>query len=398
MQKATAPAAKGPTGKDAQPYEKSPIYRIMRDILRDSHVATARMGKSYKFTLGDAIRKYAQEATETVFLAYEERTDIAVKLERIRGIKPALHRLLIDIILAYLDCRRRKRNKRSAIAFETNFERNLEELLEEVNSGTYCIGPSQVFVVTYPKPREVWAAGFRDRIIHHLVYRDVAPWYESRFIEDTFSCIKSRGTQAAALRLEQFCRSATENWHKEAWCLQVDIANFFVSINRSILWEIMAQDMGEDSLTSRLTKQILFHDPTQNPYVRTPQLLHLVPRHKSLWHCKAGCGLPIGNLTSQFKSNVYLDALDKFVKHTLKVRWYVRYVDDAALISRDREQLYEWRDAIDEWLWRERGLRLHPNKVTVKPADSGINFVGTIVLPFRSYQRRMTIHSASQAA
>lgn len=100
MQKATAPAAKGPTGKDAQPYEKSPIYRIMRDILRDSHVATARMGKSYKFTLGDAIRKYAQEATETVFLAYEERTDIAVKLERIRGIKPALHRLLINYRIA----------------------------------------------------------------------------------------------------------------------------------------------------------------------------------------------------------------------------------------------------------------------------------------------------------
>lgn len=100
MQKAPASATKGPTGKDVQPYEKSPIYRVMRDILRDSHVATARMGKGYKFTLGEAIRKYAQEATETVFLAYEERTDPAVKLVRIQAIKPALHRLLINYRIA----------------------------------------------------------------------------------------------------------------------------------------------------------------------------------------------------------------------------------------------------------------------------------------------------------
>ena len=303
-----------------------------------------------------------------------------------------------DIVLAYLDCRRRKRNKRSAIAFETNFETNLGNLLEEVNSGSYRIGSSQVFVVTHPKPREIWAAGFRDRIVHHLVYRDIAPWYESRFIEDTFSCIRGRGTQAAAQRLERFCRQATENWSRGAWCLQIDIANFFVSINRPILWSVLAQDIGETSLTARLLKQVLFHDPTQSPHIKTPHLLHLVPQHKSLWHCKPGCGLPIGNLTSQFLSNVYLDALDKFTKHVLKTRWYARYVDDAVLLSHDRSQLYEWKDAIDEWLKHERGLRLHPNKVTVKPADSGINFVGTVVLPFRSYPRKMTVHSAARAA
>ena len=143
---------------------------------------------------------------------------------------------------------------------------------------------------------------------------------------------------------------------------------------------------------------MLFHDPTQSPHIKTPHLLHLVPQHKSLWHCKPGCGLPIGNLTSQFLSNVYLDALDKFTKHVLKTRWYARYVDDAVLLSHDRSQLYEWKDAIDEWLKHERGLRLHPNKVTVKPADSGINFVGTVVLPFRSYPRKMTVHSAARAA
>ena len=102
-----------------------------------------------------------------------------------------------DVLNAYFDCRRRKRTKRSAVAFETNFEHSLEGLLEEINGGEYRIGPSRVFVVLHPKAREVWAAGFRDRIVHHLVYNDIGHWYESRFIEDTFSCIPGRGTQAA---------------------------------------------------------------------------------------------------------------------------------------------------------------------------------------------------------
>ena len=303
-----------------------------------------------------------------------------------------------DILEAYLDCRKRKRNKRSAIAFEVNFEKNLQKLLYELNHDEYSIGTSQVFVVTKPKPREVWAAGFRERIVHHLIYRDIAPWYEARFIEDSYSCIKGRGTQAATTRLASFCRSATENWHKEIWCLQIDIANFFVAIDKNILWEVLEKDIGSTSLTARLMKKILFHDPTQNPYVRTPQLLHLVPRHKSLWHCRQHCGLPIGNLTSQFLSNVYLDGLDKFVKHTLRAKHYVRYVDDAVFLSDNRERLYEWKEAVDAWLQRERGLRLHPNKVTVKPAHSGINFVGTIVLPFRNYTRNMTVYSAKEYA
>lgn len=97
------------------------------------------------------------------------------------ALRLADHYTYRDILNAYLDCRRRKRTKRSAVAFETNFERSLEALLEDINSGAYRIGPSRVFVVLHPKAREVWAAGFRDRIIHHLVYNGIGPWYESRF-------------------------------------------------------------------------------------------------------------------------------------------------------------------------------------------------------------------------
>lgn len=303
-----------------------------------------------------------------------------------------------DILDAYLDCRRRKRTTRSAMGFETNFEASLGQLLEDINNGSYTIGRSRVFVVTYPKAREVWAAGFRDRIVHHLIYRDIGPWYEAGFIEDSFSCIKGRGTLAAIRRTERHARKVTHGWTKPAWCLQADIANFFVSINKDTLWDILRADLGEDSITSRLAKQVVFHDCTRNTRSGTPHLAHLVPKHKSLWHCEKGCGLPIGNLTSQFFSNVYLDALDKFVKHTLRVKHYARYVDDIVLFSKDAGQLSDWTAAMDEWLRSNRGLYFHPRKTSIRPADAGVNFVGGYILPWRTYPRRTTVHSAMSAA
>ena len=303
-----------------------------------------------------------------------------------------------DMLTAYLDCRRRKRSTRSAVAFEANFEARLERLLAAVNDGTYQIGRSQVFVVTRPKAREVWAAGFQDRVVHHLVYRDIAPWYESGFIEDSFSCIKGRGTQAAIRRVESHARRVTAGWTRKAWCLQMDVANFFVSIRKDILWDILREDIGETSRTATLIKQIVFHDCTVGAFCSTPRLLNLVPHHKSLWHCPEKCGLPIGNLTSQFFSNIYLDALDKYIKHVLRAKFYARYVDDIAVFSADRAQLEAWALEIDAWVRTHRGLFFHPHKITIKPADAGINFVGAVILPWRTYPRRSTVHSAMLAA
>lgn len=302
-----------------------------------------------------------------------------------------------DILRAYLDCRRRKRGTRSSVAFEVDFERNLLELLEEVNSGVYQIDRTRVFAIHRPKPREIWAAKFRDRIVHHLIYNDIGAWYEARFIEDTFSCIKSRGTSAASKRLAKFCRQSTENWNKPVWALKMDISNFFVSIDRALLWQIVRQDVGESTLTARLLKQTIFHDPTINPIIKPGTDFSRVPKHKSLWHCPKGKGLPIGNLTSQFLSNVYLDGLDKYAKHVLKIRWYVRYVDDIVCLSHNREQLEDWSKACGEWLKKERLLSLHPKKISITPADNGIEFVGRRILPFRVYTRRLAVGSALNA-
>lgn len=299
-----------------------------------------------------------------------------------------------DILEAYLDCRKHKRTTVTAISYEVNFEQSLMQLLDEINNGTYKIGRTRAFVVSWPKAREIWAALFRDRIVHHLVCRDLQPYFEARFIEDTFACIPGRGTLEASKRVEKFARSATQNWSRQAWVLQIDIANFFVSIRRDILWQILEKQIGNTSLTARLARQIAYHDPTKNPIVKPGTDFSLVPKHKSLWHCPKGQGLPIGNLTSQFFANVYLDGLDKFIKHSLKVKWYARYVDDAVLISHNREQLYEWKDAIDLWLQSNRALHLHPDKVRVAPISAGIDFVGRTIKPFYCYPRKMTCNSA----
>ena len=302
-----------------------------------------------------------------------------------------------DVARAYLDCRTRKRRKRTSVVFEHEFEVNLDKLRKQLNTDSYCIGASQVFVVLHPKPREVWAAGFRDRIVHHLLYNCIGPFYESRFIEDSYACIKGRGTHRAIARLNTFCRSATEDWTKQAWCFKVDIKNFFVSINKNILWDILVKHVGEKSRTSRLLKQVLFHNPTEHAIIKTPDLLKYVPYHKSLWRCPEGCGLPIGNLTSQFLANVYNDGLDQFVKHKLRAKWYVRYVDDAVVLSHDREQLRDWFYQMDEWIWENRRLRFHPDKMSIVPVSHGVDFVGSVVLPYRVYARRLTVNSANKS-
>lgn len=303
-----------------------------------------------------------------------------------------------DVFNAYIDCRRSKRNSRSAIAFETKFEERLYDLLSDINSQKYQISQSNVFVVEKPKPREIWAAQFRDRIVHHLVFNDIGRYFERRFIEDTYSCIKGRGSLAASNRLSSMHRKITNNYEFDCWYLQFDIKNFFVSINKDILWGILEKVIGSDSLTSKLLKQIIYNDPTRNPVIKPNSRFFLVPKHKSLWNAQKNTGLPIGNLTSQFFSNVYMDGLDHFIKHSLRAKFYVRYVDDAVVLSKSREILESMLCSIKNYLKKYLGLEIHPNKCSIKKASQGINFVGYIIKPYRRYIRRSTVESAKYAA
>ena len=304
--------------------------------------------------------------------------------------EPSLHHL----IEAYLDCRRTKRNSASALAFEVDLERNLVELHDELAGGRYRPGRSICFVITRPRPREVWAAAFRDRIVHHLLYRRVAPAIEASFIADSCACIPGRGTLYAARRLEAKVRSASENWSRPLWYLKADIANFFVSIDKRILDELLAGRIREPWWLA-LARLVLWHDPRVDVDVRgDPRRLALVPPHKRLVNQSADFGLPIGNLSSQFFANVYLDQLDRFVKHELRARHYIRYVDDLVLLHESPQQLNTWRAAIAVFLPARLGLELNPRKTILQPVARGVDFVGQVIRPWRRTIRRRTFHEA----
>jgi len=146
-----------------------------------------------------------------------------------------------ELVQAYFDCRRTKRNSNSALAFEANLERNLRHLYDELVEGAWAPGRSICFVVTHPKPREVWASGFRDRIVHHLLCNRVAPRFYAGFTADTCACIPGRGTLYGAKRLESQVRSITQNWSVPAHYMKLDLSNFFVSIRKAILRDQLAR-------------------------------------------------------------------------------------------------------------------------------------------------------------
>jgi RNA-directed DNA polymerase len=301
-----------------------------------------------------------------------------------------------ELFQAYYDCRATKRNTWSALKFEERLERNLMQLLHDLRDGAYQIGPSECLVVQHPKVREVWAADFRDRVVHHLLYNRIAPYFHARFISDTYACIPGRGTLKAVDRLAHFMRSASQDHSQPAWALQCDIANFFVSIQKPLLDDMLATHLGDASWTMGLARIILHNDPTARAQIKSPPtLLRQVPRHKSLF-CSGGLGLPIGNLSSQFFANVYLDGLDQFIKRQPWGRRYVRYVDDMTVVATAPDGLHQASQQIDEHLQR-LGCRLHPRKTRIAPLRHGLQALGFVLRPWARYIKRHTLHHAHQA-
>ncbi len=297
---------------------------------------------------------------------------------------------------AYFDCRRRKRNTHSALVFEQRLERNLRDLHDELMDGSYKPGRSICFVVTRPKPREVWAADFRDRVVHHLLYNQIAPRFHASFIADSCACIPGRGTLYAAERLEAKVRSITQNWVHPAWYLKCDLANFFVSIDKTVLRAELAARIHEPWWMD-LADQVLMHDPRPGVLMQAPEsLLALVPAHKSLLNQPAHRGLPIGNLSSQFFANVYLNVLDQHVKHRIGARHYIRYVDDFVILNESPQWLNAAHAEVDAFLPRRLDAHLNPSKTILQPVSRGIDFVGQVIRPWERHTRPRTMRIGAQ--
>jgi hypothetical protein len=280
---------------------------------------------------------------------------------------------------AYLACRQDKRNKPSALKFELDHEANLMALVSELRERRYKPSTSICFYTLKPKCREVFAADFRDRVVHHLVYNALLSDWERVFIHHSYACRLEKGTHAAAQALQKFLRQLTANGKYPAHFLKMDVQNFFMTIDRRKLFEMLAKRCHDPELLW-LLHVIVFHDPTKDYEMQDrDNLRQHLPPHKSLFHAKPFCGLPIGNLTSQFFANVYLNELDQFVKHVLKCRFYLRYVDDLVLLDPDLEKLRYWQHAITDFTGAKLALAMNAKATRLGPAAGGVDFAGFIV-------------------
>lgn len=295
---------------------------------------------------------------------------------------------------AYRDARKHKRNTKSQLRFEMNFESNLLKLSKELADKTYKPLPSVCFVNEYPVKREVIAADFRDRVVHHLLCSWLYPIFERQFIFDCYSCRKSKGTLMGVNRARGFLRCASDDFRKDCWVLRLDIKGFFMSIDKEVLFFLVMAGLSKSNyrgvddveLCNFLVRQIVFSNPLECVRFKSPSTAWKgLPKDKSLKYSGTERGLPIGNLTSQLFGNIYLNPLDHFVKRVLKIKCYGRYVDDMILVHSDKSVLVDAIDKIRTFLKKRLKLTLHPKKISLQPASCGFSFLGVYILPYRVY-------------
>ncbi len=304
-----------------------------------------------------------------------------------------------NLYQAYLACRRNKRKTANALKFEMDLEKNLERFLAELKFKTYHPGRSICFVVTKPVPREIFAADFRDRIVHHLLVNEIIDYSQKRFIFDSYACLKNKGTHKAVSRLKKFVSGILKNKTDAAYYAQLDIKGFFMAINHDILFGLTEKLVERQNRPRQwkqdvlwLDKVIIFHKPAENYITKgKPSLFDLIPAHKSLRGQPKGRGLPIGNYTSQFFANLYLNELDQFIKRELKCKYYVRYVDDLVLLDRNKEKLKCFRDRINAFLKEKLMLELNSNKDRVQSLNKGIDFLGYFIKPDYTLVRQKVV-------
>lgn len=280
-----------------------------------------------------------------------------------------------NLCLAARKARRRKRWKSSTMAFERQLEDNLLELQGELRSMAWQPGESRRFIVSRPKQREICAAPYRDRVVHHALCNIIEPIMDSRFIHDSYACRTRKGTHAALDRCQHFLR-------RFDWGLRGDIKRYFPSIDHGILLGMVSKRFPETEMVELFRRVIAHH--------QVPAWTALpLPGDDLLTPLDHPAGLPIGNLTSQLFANRYLHELDLFVTQKLRPGAYLRYMDDFIVFHDRKQNLARFRTHIEEFLAEKLRLTLHPRKSQVFRSDNGTPFLG-----FHLYPRRRRLLAA----
>jgi len=267
-----------------------------------------------------------------------------------------------NLFLAFRKARRGKSKKFYVIEFEANLTENLLKLQEELISETYSPKPLKRFIIRDPKTRTIHASAFRDRIVHHAIVNILEPIFEKVFICDSFASRKDKGTHKAVARFERFMNKVSRNGRLvknnfsnnsiEGYVLKADIKSYFDNVDHEVLMRIIKKKVN-DSGAIWLIQQVL----------------------NNFKGMQEGKGMPLGNLTSQFFANVYLNELDYFVKHILKAKYYVRYVDDFVILHRSKKRLEYFKKKIEKFIITLQ-IKLHPDKSKIVALRNGISFLG----------------------
>jgi hypothetical protein len=314
--------------------------------------------------------------------------------------------LLHQLHLSYFQARKNKRNTLNQLRFEIQQETQLYDLAKRVYNRTYTPQPCIAFIINKPVMREIFAADFVDRVIHHLIYRCIYVDIDKKLINDSYSCRLGKGTLYGIERAKGFMRSCSENYTKETYYLKLDIEAYFMNIYHSLLYEKVLSMLPESKKSFLgisketlvyLIEQTIFNPVTENCRIKGSRSDWVgLPASKSLFNYPATTGLPIGNLTSQVFGNVYLNDFDYYVKTVLKIKHYGRYVDDMIFFHNDRQYL-ESLLPILKVQTDKVGLKIHPNKIVLKSIEEGIPFLGQIIKPHRSYVGNRTKNNFYQA-
>lgn len=307
-----------------------------------------------------------------------------------------------EIYDAYYDCCKHKKSTYGFVKYQQNYILNNLQLYKDLNSMKYEIGVSRAFCVTRPKLREVFCATFRDRIVHHLIANKFHDIIESELTDSAFACRKGKGTLYGIKYIDTAIKRVSCNYTKETWILKCDLQGFFMSINRTLLFNILndvvrkkykGKDIGK---WLWLWNKIIMNAPEKNcNRVGNLNLWKDLPPNKSLFTSN-GKGLPIGNLSSQILANLLLSRLDNFVLSKIGNGGYGRYVDDFILIHNDKEYLKQLLPQIKSFLKNILGLTLHPNKIYLQQVQKGVAFTGAYIKPNRIYVNHRIINNCKE--
>ena len=281
---------------------------------------------------------------------------------------------LSNLLRAWKEFKRGKASKIDIVEFEFHLEDNLFALHHELVEKNYKPEPYHAFFVYDPKRRHIHKASMRDRVLHQAIFRVLYPIFNKHFIFDSFSSRIGKGTHAGSKRLFAALRKASKNWRHSVFALKCDVRKFFDSIDHGILRALIERKI-QDPETLRLLEQVIgsfkMCITSRRPF-------------------QSDTGLPLGNVTSQFFANIYLNELDQFAKHVLKTKFYFRYADDFIIVHRDKEFLEKCLGRIKIFLESELKLQLHPDKVSIRKLRQGIDFVGYVILPSAAVLRTKT--------